>query len=513
MATVQQVKWRVVVTLSPGGSVIRLARESYAIPDASTGGRQLLVRGALASISIPIVGADVSDAEVETDDAVVPVKTLAAAGVILSGCPAEVALWKRGTDWTARRILLLGRVKPDGVSRDPYQSKLRLSLSDYSEQLDKPFPPATVELADFPTADSNVVGNTIPAIYGDCVDVPLLQVTPASPTVSTVRFVVACGRVFSQKINCRPDGNTTAQFSIAVQYDYAPSQGVRYAYVQPTIGQLNGASSLVADVKGFTDASGYMIDGLGSVVDHALRNFTKVPIDRFDEERLSRFRPRANRIVVASVFGGGQGDTCIASMKSRYEGNLPVVLSWRGGRIGADYAGWDPFAQPVRSLSLNRELLRRIGSVDLRTEAGGQGPFTSYKVFYGVRAYGRTSNNRPAPRASVLRSVRTGDSRCADAASRYGEVIMPPVQLVDVASAGGANAAIDALVERHSVVRTHLSYLCRTDDVVDLPLLERYDLTDADVGIAAEPFRLETVQHQENDMSVCAFSSYKNSPV
>lgn len=506
-----EVRWRAIVTLEPGGKPLRLGRSHHAITSAEHASGQIQVLpGLVGDLDLPPIssgrGGGEGWASITAALEIVPAVAMRAAGLWLDGAPAELALWRVGDDWSARRVLLVGRVMPGTVEVSPSEGTVRMQLGDFGERDDSPFPPHAVTRELFSTADEGILGESIPVLYGDCKDVPALQLSLDEPNATVIRYALASHRIASGSVLLRPNGQAGgAEVSAAVSYGTAGP--VRYAYVEVTPTQVGGATSVVFDARGMLGSDGYPVMRLGDVVDHALRTYSRVDSARLDDDRLSRFRARANRITVASVFGGSQGDTLLSLLKGRYEPVFPVAIGWRGGRLGADYTGWDALwdAPAGPTLQLGRNLLERVDPVTYACE-DGEMPRTSFTLEYEPKAYGRDSENRPAFRYSLTYDELT-DNRCKSAFTRFGRAAFPPVQAVDCNSSSGFAATLDSIVERYAVVRARVTYLAYLDEVIDLLPLERHALTDEDMGWSGEPFRLDEIRPREDDLAEIVLSS------
>lgn len=507
--------WKLLVTLEAGGKPLRFSQE-IAEPSWSLYGTTLTFNPVVAGLSVPERGTDSGDAQMELPASALRYSELMKAGVFLPAATAEIALWKEGTDWSHREILLNGFVKPDGIVRDG--KTVKVAMGDGAWASDVPFPPRAMEAGEFAQLNSSDVGSTFHVFYGRHRLAPLVQVTQLDDSLvntQLVRLVIAGHRIRSPSIFVMPSGSRSDGESVMVQTKTCGVTGQLYSYVDLTYAFARGGSSWVAELDGYQSDGAGLIEGLGDVVTHLIAEYGRLPPDRVDQQRMSRFRARANRVPVSMMFGGSAaGDTLLSTIKSRVEASFPVLCSWRGGMWGADWLPFDPAAGLGRSLSVEGgELLSRVpDSVKMALPQ----VYSSFRVFYAPNTLAADHVGNPRLTANMTRDKRF-DERCAEAYSCWGDSVYPPKQLFEVNSGTGAAACLDGLIDTKGVQRTLVQYVARTDVAIRLGIFERYPISDAELGWVRESFRLEKLAvHVDNpdlcDLTFRSFGGNRKAP-
>ena len=496
--------WKFLVTID-NGTVYRLAREHISVEDDLAGYTYSFVPG-IIDLATPALGVDSGEVQVTINKEFLDFTAMA--GNILNGAAAEVSLWKSGWYWKERIIILKGRVSPAGVSR--FFDRVQLTLSDYAEQLDSVFPPWVMTKEGFPNADDNAIGTTIPVVYGHSREVPLRALDKNLPDDSEIKFLLTGHELASASVFIRPSGEDDASFYNFIEYAADPYSGAKYSYVKfsPSAQGIDGVQNLTGEIDGHKNTDGGLVSGLGDVVLHALTHYGNVPIERMDYFRLSKFKTKANRISVSSIFGGSNTETLISTLKNRYENQFNILISWRNGRIGADFLFYDPNDLPVKSFQLNRNVISRIDPV---TTSLSEIPYSAFSVSYDMNILLKNNDNNPKYR-KTLKKNRYNDERCARAYSFFGEVTREDVELSDIADPLSAGAVFDILIDKFAVPRTRVTYLIHLDDIIEYPLYEKYLITDSDMGWTDEPFRLDEIAINEDDTASCVFTSYNFLP-
>jgi len=502
-------EWKLLVEVDAGGAPLRFAQEEVDVVDSQTGRRRSFLP-ALSSLSVPAMGVDQGEATFEVPSSVLDATALQGAGVFLPGAPAWVWLWKAGTDWRSRKPLLVGQVAINGVGRSFGSTQVRLVDGAYKH--DPPFPPYTMELTEFPYLSPSAAGTSFPVLYGRHKLAVLVLVGRMDDTMSassTVRFVVAGHRIASKRILVKPGGGGDQQFWATVQTKACGTTGATYSYVDAPYSAVRGGSTFVAEVDGYADERGDLVQGLGDAFVHALNTFSDLPNDRIDWERVSKFQARANKYTISSAFGGSHGETFVATWKSRMEAAFPVLISWRGGRLGADVLTFDQSAGVGRGLRAGAELLGRHDPVQPDQEE----IFTSFRCFYAPNTLARDEHGNPRRTASLSRDYLT-DQRCAQARSLFGESVCPPKQVFEVNAESAAAAILDGLVDTKGVLRTPVTYAMSTDLAMGLSLFDvRYPLSDDEETLCwdREHFRLERLALRVDDPDLCdaTFRSFR----
>ncbi len=465
------------------GQVFRFSDRSLRVPCARKN-RTLDFVGGTRVDSVPGIGENDGAAAITIATSLLDVQALRAAQCPLGGAEARVSLWEEGTDYDTAIPVVVGRVRPQSERRYRWWTSFELGTLEGAS--DPPFPAATLTLAGFPYLDVGQFGRTIPAIYGTPENVTLIPDRPLVEGLS-VRWIIACHQLSAGTLLCYKNGTGDA-LNLTVKYAAGP---VFYAYVETTSDQTYGTTSLVAaSVPGKPGPDGLPITGLGDVVVDLIRSYALLTADRTDEQRLARFQAQANRIPVASVFGGqSSGETLIATIKSRYEATLPMLLSWRGGRLGADWLGYDELAPHGPTLVFGADYT----DFQWPLVTTGAQFYTDFAADYDVhlltRVFQRRATLGPTDDARLARAV----SRNIAAGIPGGRNAYPPMRMVDLSDGAAVGVALRTRIERESIPRTTVTLQGRTDVLGRLPLLEVYPITDPRVGWSAEPFRLERI--------------------
>jgi len=500
--------WHAIVTILPGGQEIRIARTALSIFDSRTG-RRYQYESALAEVDLPAIAPGPARGRVAIPSTYLSVPALRDAGILLAGAEAEIALWRRGDDWRERRILLTGRVEPNGVTRD--DGITTLDLADYAPQMNRQFPPAIFTREGFANLNENDAGRAMNVLYGGPItDVPVVALDPYSDdaSVTSIRLAFASHRIGLPSVRVRPKGTDVITAEVKYVFDHASGATVAYVALSPA--QLAGSSDVVIDANGHAK-NGAPVRGLGDVIEHLLVTYSGLPEERIDYERLAFFIPRANRLAVASMFGGDAGGTLFGILQQRYQEPLGIRLDWRNGKFGADLLAMDPFEPIVSPLRVGFELVERIAPIEYATQ-GGDEPYSSFTLEYDPNSFNLNVDGNPAFRGIARRNA-ANDERCAEAQSRFGLVPFPLIQVPDVNLAASADVVLDWTVDRRAVQRTRTAYLAALSDVIDLPILRRYALTDDDpqTDWTDEPFRIESIQPREDDLAEVVVLSYRAS--
>ena len=504
--------WNPIVTIKPGGEEFLFAQRKLTISEARTG-RTYQYRAALESVDIPVITSGQSSSRVVVPTEFMNIPDLRDAGILLGGAEAEIALWREGDDFKDRQILLTGRVEPNGVHR--MFGGVSLDLSDYAPQLNRRFPPYVMTTEGFPNVNENQIGKTMNVLYGAPVtDVPVQLIDPYNDPIAVdtynddIRFVVAGHRLAQATIRVRGFGSDA--FTRPVQYGFDHASGATFAYFTLTQAQMQGASTIVCDVFGH-ERNGFVVAGLGDVIEHAILTYSGLPADRIDYDRLAAFIPRANRLAVASIFGGDADGTLMGLLGQRYGEPFGVRLDWQNGKFGADLASFDPFADMGPPLRVGHELIERVGEISYVTE-DASGPYSSFELEYDPNMNVLDAVGNPSLRAIAMMgpSGPDGDERCAEAYSRFGHVPFPRMQSPDVNLAMSARTVLDWAADRFAVQRTKVSYLARLDDVIGLPILRPYAVTDPhpQANWTDVRMQLDSIAPQDDDTAVVTLRSY-----
>lgn len=501
--------WHLLVEIQ-AAQTHRFALRTVMVTDQQAG-RTMRYQGGIGIDSVPGIGEDgTCSLTIPTD--ILSAQELRRSGIVLGDALCRVSLWRAGDDYSARIPLVVGRAMLSSEKR--YEHYTSFEIAGLEEYADVRFPPYQFTRDGFPNLPSGIAGQWMQVIYGRCKDVPLVPVEPNSSALSSMRAVIACHRLASSSILVRKDGSTDGALQKAVSYTSDPASGATYAYVTLTQAELQdfGATTLVADVDGKPGPGGQPLTGLGDVVIDAIESFGRLPADRIDWERLSRFRPRANAIQVASTFGQQPGGL-VAVLQSRYGGSMPVDIGWRGGRLGADWLDFDETTPVARNLAHGRDLFGRIEPVEV---SPSEPAYSQFEVTYDLSRTGGSMVGR-------LTLDETNDPRCAAAAARAriagvrsGAIPYQQIDAVDIVERGSALVVAKSLVARFGVPRTVVRYQALLDTMAFAPLREKYLLTDdsACCGWTAEPFRLVSIGLNPANLNVCVptFVSFRSNP-
>lgn len=502
-------EWHALVEIS-ASETLRFSHRQVFVQDQANS-RSLRFQAGIKIESLPGIGVG-GNVSLTIPVAVMDSQALRRAGVTVGDALCRVSLWRTGDDYSARIPLVYGRVNLASERR--YLERTTFEVQGIEERADVRFPPYRLTREGFPALPSGLAGQAFQVVYGRCKDVPLVPDSANTSALSSMRAIIACHRLASSSILVRKDSSTDGALQKAVLYDADPASGATYAYVSITQAELAdfGATTLVADVDGKPAPGGHPLTGLGDVVCDIIESWGQLPAEQIDSERLSRFRARANAITVASTFGQ-QGGGLVATLQSRYGNALPVEVSWRGGRLGADWLDFDESMPVARRLVYGRDLFGRIDPIEITPS---EPVYSRFRVRYDLSRTG----------GSMLGSLvidEHTDPRCAAAASRAriagvrsGMIDYQTVDLVDVAESGSALVVGKSMVSRFGVPRTVVSYQAHTDIAARLPLLEKYLVSDdsGGAGWTDEPFRLMSIALNPSNLAVCVltFVSFRSNP-
>lgn len=478
---------------------LRFSKQTCSVTD-SRRGRTFQYVGGIAVESLPSIGEDGGSCSISIPRDLLDCMALRTAGMPVGGARARVSLWPKGEDYGARIVLLDGVVLPG--SERYFLGHTEMELGALEDLSDLPFPPNLITTAGFPGVDAGQVGTALPVIVGRCRDVALVPLGVVSPSTEYLDLLVAGHRISAQRIPIRKDARTGV-LDAQVNYRGVPGAG-QFAFVSVSSNDFD-ATNFVADVPGIPGPNG-PVSNLGDVVSMLITNYSGLPPERVDSQRIERARPFLNRIVVASQFGGNQPESLVSALRGRYEQAFPISISWRGGRLGVDYLGYD-VSQPVASrIGFGRELIARRGPARLAEEGT---LYSRFRVRYDYR--------NVTGRYEGVEEAGAGHPLC-DAAATYnaragirgGVVRYQDVSVRDVNESSSARAILDSLAQRFAVARGVLEYVAPIDLALAWPLRERFLLTDDVWGWSGISVRLDSVGLDPNDLTVgsCAFSTF-----
>lgn len=505
--------WRALVTLDTG-PVYRFSTHDLDIVDVKTGDT-LHFTGGIEIGSIPGNGeGEGSDCEIVIPQEILDWKTVRASGINVGTIAAEVSLWQEGDDYAERDARLVGRVTASSEAR--YDDRVELTIGAAEELSDRQFPPWTITREDFPDIDSGQVGKTIPIIYGNVKQMPLTPLSPAANGATgpagTSDWMIGYSAISSTRIAVERGGNPDDTIAATVGTTPAPKAGCAYSRVSLSAVDIFGMGQATADIAGKPGPGGAPITGLGDVVVDAIRSFSGLDNNRIDWRRLSRFQSQANRAIVSAIFGGAEpGPSLAQTLSARFGQDFPARIGWRGGRLGADWLSFDRDMPLHRPMRLGGDLLERVGKVGPWNE----GELCSYfAVEYDHRILSDRYLGRVTAEPGNDERCKTAASHLAAAGRPGGRVVYPTVGLPDIVDEATARLIIEWLVSVHAVPRTEAIYRCSTDLARFLPLYERYDLTDEEMGWTDVRFVLHAVKWDPEDLDLAelVFVSLGESP-
>lgn len=478
--------WFPIVTIDAGPG-LRFSTEELLI-GWSAESKAVRYAGGATFSNLPSRGQDGDTVTLTLPASMLDIADLLSRGIFLPGAEVELAMHRRGEDYVRREIWMVGQVLPNGIRR--YLDKTEIEIGPFENRYDPPFPPAFFTEADFPNMPENFQGQSMNVLRGPCKDVPLVPLRKTEPNATyDVDFVIAGEPVGQQRVRVRPNGNDEDNYAFWAEVKQRNGAGAVYSYVSVTAAQLAaaGTGAYVADCDGrrIQDNMGGF-GSLGDMVVDLLQSYGRFPKQRIDHARLARFRTRANRINAAMIFGGQPGQTLVQSLKGRLEGQFPIRISWDGGRIGADFLGYEDYRIPGRIFNTVQDRMWRLDPVEIVPDQ----PYTSFSVAYDQSGTSGLWRGRLSADAS-------NDARCARATSRFGTIVYPTVECPDVVTSAGARAVLDGLVDQHALLRWAVRYLMPMDLARDLILFERYDITDSDLSWTEQRFRLEGLSPQQ----------------
>lgn len=494
--------YELLITLSPG-PVFRFATRAMLLQDAD--GKKYQYVGVLRDADFPTIGEDGTSVQVTIPISFFDFRAMRANGIWLGGADAEVAIIRSdATELEDRIVLVVGRVVPTSERRS--RENIEFEIAAAESQMDGPLPPWILGDGSFGiglTLPSSAKGQTIPVVRGNCTEVPLIPLynfnVPQETGIPTdIPFIVCGHSIASDRVLVKLDGQTGTTYQAALTTYTDPVSGAIATIALIPRDTAGSYSSFVAEVRGPLQANGTALDGLGDVILDLIRTFGKIPESRIDFDRFSRFLYRANRIRVASVFGGGQ-EMAISTIQSRY-GGMPISVSWRGGRIGADWLAFDYSLPVTRTLTFEKELLDRFEPVEVD---GDPVPYSEFSLAYDYNIGQETFRK-------FIRVDEANDERCRRVYRRFGAVRYPEISLVDVNVEQAARSVLDATIDLHAVNRRRVAYLADFEIFRQLPLLDRFAITDADMEWEAESFRLETIRPRRDGRCAVTFRSYRD---
>lgn len=557
--------WRLVLTLEIGRTV-RLSRNAIRTYDTRQA-QELVIAPGLIECTVPEIGSDDQEVTATVATQFLDVQALKNAGTLLDGAIGEVSLVETGSTWDRRVILSHGRVSSTSIRRSVEATTF--SIVPTREIDDPPFPPWSVDPRTHHYVSEGDIGKRIPVVYGLSTEVPGIIVTristdqtclPFSPFAGPFRLpfqgvqipgesnssdnltveipgqsggivialdgqdnavvkVIWAGHLLgSTAVIVRPDGGTAndARWAEEIYYERDEFSGAHLAYSLIPLSALMGASSIVGAINGHQRVGGNVMSQLGDVIYHALIHYGRFSEERIDHERLGAMLHRANRYTVACTFGGSTSGSLVSTLRSRFEEMFGLRIGWRNGKIGADCLLFDNREQRCGHLSLDGiVLLDRVGDLEIcKALDSDDVPYSRFELAYNPNTVLVTADGTPGYRGVAKRD--SGNSaECAMARAKTGglEVAMPVISCPDVNTPFAASTVLDWLVQRHAVLRTRVRYRMRLDDALAMKPLQRWDITDADWSWSEEPFRLESIQPEEDTQTaVVTLISFNDSP-